>query len=525
MENEYFFNNGIPPPQDQFQTSLTQLQMTNTSQISNSQKTTEQYSQFESSLSSMVSSPVTNNSATDTFAIREMIGKLGTICNSGGQISPQFNTYIFDVNNTPNTPMDSPSNLQMPTMNHFVKENLPISRNSMYMSPVLPALPTDPGFAERAAKFSCFGSKSFNGRTSQIGLNNAEFQNRSSGLSLGNSKLPRVSSSPSLQVLGSHMGIQENKNASQLLMDMRPNNVNASHSDKKISNLSCFGANSNEESSVSAQNTSGENVLSTRIGLNSRKRKGFPKGKGKEAVSTEEGRGDDDLNVNRSKMKNCNANKNDGVKPEEGKGDSSDEDDKQTNNNERPLEPLKDYIHVRARRGQATDSHSLAERVRREKISKRMKTLEDLVPGCNKVTGKAPMLDEIINYVQSLQRQVEFLSMKLATVSPRLDINMGNLLSKNTIQLSGSGTIPLQSYPVDSSSSAYYGHHQSQQIPHVHKTLEPIDAAFCRNLGMQIDGHAGGLSQFPSLSEDDLQSIVQMGFAATNQTPHMKLEL
>nr|QJQ51237.1 bHLH transcription factor bHLH25.3 [Gardenia jasminoides] len=66
-----------------------------------------------------------------------------------------------------------------------------------------------------------------------------------------------------------------------------------------------------------------------------------------------------------------------------------------------------DYIHVRARRGQATDSHSLAERVRREKISERMKCLQDLVPGCNKITGKAGMLDEIINYVQSLQGQVE----------------------------------------------------------------------------------------------------------------------
>ncbi|GJN37167.1 hypothetical protein PR202_gb26093 [Eleusine coracana subsp. coracana] len=48
-------------------------------------------------------------------------------------------------------------------------------------------------------------------------------------------------------------------------------------------------------------------------------------------------------------------------------------------------EPVKDYIHVRARRGQATDSHSLAERVRREKISERMKLLQSLVPGCNKV--------------------------------------------------------------------------------------------------------------------------------------------
>ncbi|PPD68234.1 hypothetical protein GOBAR_DD34883 [Gossypium barbadense] len=45
--------------------------------------------------------------------------------------------------------------------------------------------------------------------------------------------------------------------------------------------------------------------------------------------------------------------------------------------------------------------------VRREKISKRMKYLQDLVPGCNKITDKAGMLNEIINYVQSLQRQVE----------------------------------------------------------------------------------------------------------------------
>ncbi|KAF5476492.1 hypothetical protein F2P56_003243 [Juglans regia] len=58
-------------------------------------------------------------------------------------------------------------------------------------------------------------------------------------------------------------------------------------------------------------------------------------------------------------------------------------------------EPPTGYIHVRARRGQATDSHSLAERVRREKISERMKILQRLVPGCDK-----------------------FLSMKLASVNP-----------------------------------------------------------------------------------------------------------
>ncbi|KAI3717446.1 hypothetical protein L1987_69064 [Smallanthus sonchifolius] len=93
---------------------------------------------------------------------------------------------------------------------------------------------------------------------------------------------------------------------------------------------------------------------------------------------------------------------------------------KRAENSVKPSEPPKqDYIHVRARRGQATDSHSLAERARREKISERMKILQDLVPGCNKVIGKALVLDEIINYIQSLQQQVEFLSMKLEAVTSR----------------------------------------------------------------------------------------------------------
>ncbi|KAG4391967.1 hypothetical protein GLYMA_04G048000v4 [Glycine max] len=99
------------------------------------------------------------------------------------------------------------------------------------------------------------------------------------------------------------------------------------------------------------------------------------------------------------------------------------------------------FIHVRARRGQATNSHSLAERVRREKISERMRLLQELVPGCDKKTGKAVMLDEIINYVQSLQQQVEFLSMKLATVNPQLNFNVEQICSKDVSSHIGHGPI------------------------------------------------------------------------------------
>jgi len=56
-------------------------------------------------------------------------------------------------------------------------------------------------------------------------------------------------------------------------------------------------------------------------------------------------------------------------KPEQAGSDSSVEDGGQTQKppgkgkNAKLVEPPKDYVHVRARRGQATDSHSLAERV------------------------------------------------------------------------------------------------------------------------------------------------------------------
>ncbi|KAG2252177.1 transcription factor bHLH77-like [Brassica napus] len=105
-------------------------------------------------------------------------------------------------------------------------------------------------------------------------------------------------------------------------------------------------------------------------------------------------------------------------------------DDKYTNkDNTKPPEPAKDYIHVRARRGQPANSHRLAESVRREKISEMLTLLQDLVRGSSRITGKAVSLDKIINYVQSLERQVELLYMKLATINPRMKSNRNAALS------------------------------------------------------------------------------------------------
>ncbi|KAK4800650.1 hypothetical protein SAY86_021137 [Trapa natans] len=161
------------------------------------------------------------------------------------------------------------------------------------------------------------------------------------------------------------------------------------------------------------------------------------------------------------------------------------------------------YIHVRARRGQATNSHSLAERVRREKISERMRMLQELVPGCNKITGKAVMLDEIINYVQSLQQQVEFLSMKLATVLPDLSTDMERVLSKELLQAGGRESIAHGLGPGTGPPLPY------NNIP-----------------GIFQGALLGTTSQYPSLSQaqlaTELQTHFPMGFDSTSAIDILK---
>nr|XP_043636843.1 transcription factor bHLH74-like isoform X2 [Erigeron canadensis] len=155
-------------------------------------------------------------------------------------------------------------------------------------------------------------------------------------------------------------------------------------------------------------------------------------------------------------------------------------------------DPKENYIHMRAKRGQATNSHSLAERVRREKISERMKLLQDLVPGCNKITGKAVMLDEIINYVQSLQQQVEFLSMKLATVNPELNVDIDRLLFKDILHSRGGALNQPYGFGPTLNSTHSYPHGSLPCIPATTAPLLPIHPQ--------------------PVWDNDLHNLLQMGF-------------
>ncbi|CAK8571679.1 unnamed protein product [Lathyrus sativus] len=62
------------------------------------------------------------------------------------------------------------------------------------------------------------------------------------------------------------------------------------------------------------------------------------------------------------------------------------------------------------KRSRAAEVHNLSERKRRDRINEKMKALQELIPRCNK-SDKASMLDEAIEYLKSLQLQVQMMSM------------------------------------------------------------------------------------------------------------------
>lgn len=364
---------------------------------------------FESALSSMVSSPVPNtppSSNGDDMVLRELIGRLGSICNSSN------NTSCY------NTPLNSPPK-PSPVGSGRTGGNFQFQIPSDPSS--LAGLSVNSEFAERAARY--------------LGARNVQY---------------------------------------------------SEHPSRKLSRGSSLD-NGYEGSSVS------EKIPSE----NGRKRKGVVKGKGKEKETTLPSSAKTDPKVTRESDEKSKKRK-----PNE---DGNEKEKK----NSKEAEPPKDYIHVRARRGQATDSHSLAERVRREKISARMKFLQDLVPGCNKVIGKAVMLDEIINYVQSLQHQVEFLSMKLATVN--MEFNPEALLSKEVFQSLES----IQQNMFLSDATFPYGY--QSQAPF---SIPPLNPEPQQNMSMAT-----------TFWGDDLHSVVQNNFEhnqpqnVQNGTGYMKLEL
>ncbi|ONK69400.1 uncharacterized protein A4U43_C05F22460 [Asparagus officinalis] len=336
-----------------------------------------------------------------------------------------------------------------------VGKSLPMSWNPSVLPPGLPNFPADSGFIERAVRFSCFNGGNFSSMV------NSPFA-PSEQLSPYASKGPSESPSPINDDQRDNKRVSDEAGEVEFSGDVQKNSSSIGNAAKK-----------SKKSNLDMELDQVQGVDATKENLESKQ-------KGEQNSSTGA------------------ATKSSGKNAKDGANGAKE-----------------DYIHIRARRGQATNSHSLAERVRREKISERMKFLQELVPGCSKVTGKAVMLDEIINYVQSLQRQVEFLSMKLAAVNPRLDVNIESLLSKDLLQLRGGsssaiGFLPEMIHPQS---------HNAQQdllqagIAGMGNPSDTIRRALNAQL-TSMSGFKEPLHQMPNSWEDELHNIVQMNFSS-----------
>ncbi|XP_058115086.1 transcription factor bHLH49-like isoform X2 [Magnolia sinica] len=411
--------------------------------------------------------------------------------------------------------------------------NPSMSKGGVFLQPgvgILPQslsqFPSDSGFIERAARFSCFSSTNFNDIVNPFSVSESLSPFSKGG---GVQAQEVLSVNGSKGVIG---GTQSQKNESHgkgvakdvsLAVDCGAIEGSSMKMEREIGSMlrssddgkHGIGGSSNEsdEAEFSGSGQDDLSILENTAGEPSAKGFGAKKRKrGNQDMELDQAKGAPQVSVETTKENAENkpkgeqnstaaGNKNNGKHGKDGSQNS---------------EALKeDYIHVRARRGQATNSHSLAERVRREKISERMKFLQDLVPGCSKVTGKAVMLDEIINYVQSLQRQVEFLSMKLATVNPRLDFNIEGLLSKDIFQPRG-GTPSTIGFSPDMS-MVHPQLHPSQQgliqagIPAMGNPTETLRRTINSQLAA-MNGYKEPGSQIPNVWDDELHNVIQMSF-------------
>jgi hypothetical protein len=373
----------------------------------------------------------------------------------------------------------------------FRKSNLIAPRIDMTWAPLNPSIPasfshtmlsqnfsncpTDSGFIERAARFSSFTVGNFGDMMNPFCIPES--------VSPPYSRPQEIFGFPCDQFGKNEMVVEGSKNdASPLKNEPKQDVAGGSGNDTDDGG----GGGGDEPSPVTVKGQ----------GSKKRKRSGQANENGEEKLGVLKGSVEEDTK--------------EVIQP---KGDQNKASGKQVKEVDQGTEAVKEeYIHVRARRGQATNSHSLAERVRREKISERMKFLQDLVPGCSKVTGKAVMLDEIINYVQSLQRQVEFLSMKLATVNPRLEFDIEGRIAKDVIHSRvGPSSSPLGYHGPDMSMPPPPPYHP-QPLHLAESSSDSLRRTINSHLTAMNAGFKEPTSQATNVWEDELNNIVQMGF-------------
>ncbi|XP_073314142.1 transcription factor PHYTOCHROME INTERACTING FACTOR-LIKE 13-like isoform X1 [Primulina huaijiensis] len=93
-----------------------------------------------------------------------------------------------------------------------------------------------------------------------------------------------------------------------------------------------------------------------------------------------------------------------------------------------------------ARRSRVAEVHNLSERRRRDRINEKMRVLQELIPHSHK-SDKASMLDEVIEYMKSLQSQIQFMWMG-SQMAQMVIPGIQNYMYRAGMGISPAATIP-----------------------------------------------------------------------------------
>ncbi|KAK7276718.1 hypothetical protein RIF29_17863 [Crotalaria pallida] len=152
-----------------------------------------------------------------------------------------------------------------------------------------------------------------------------------------------------------------------------------------------------------------------------------------------------------------------------------------------------------SRRNRAAEVHNLSERRRRDRINEKMRALQQLIPNSNK-TDKASMLEEAIEYLKSLQLQLQVMWMG-AGMSPMMFPGIQHYMSQMSMGMNAPSLPSIQN---------------SMQLPRV-----PLD----QSISLPQTPNQNVMCQNPVLGAFNYQNQMQNSFLAEQYARYMSYQL
>ncbi|XP_062212606.1 transcription factor PHYTOCHROME INTERACTING FACTOR-LIKE 13-like isoform X2 [Phragmites australis] len=159
------------------------------------------------------------------------------------------------------------------------------------------------------------------------------------------------------------------------------------------------------------------------------------------------------------------------------------------------------------RRSRAAEVHNLSERRRRDRINEKIRALQELIPHCNK-TDKASILDETIEYLKSLQMQVQIMWMTSGMAPmmfpgahqfmPSMALGMNSAFIPAAQGLTQMPRVPYMNHPLPNHIPLNSSPYMNQMNPlSVANQMQNVHHGEASNRFLHPDGHQTAAPQVP----------------------------